>query len=251
MKNSSKAFTFEKTDNGYILKDYLLRNDGPVNHVEIPSKYKGHPIKEIGGGAFILLGHLTEITIPDEVERIGIGAFSFCGLKSVTLPKSLKEIGTEAFGECSELEQIIFQGDNVKFGYGSFEHCPKLAAENIMQSLTRSCDITKPFVPEESYSEEPGVDFDWKSALREDVFELAIKYDSFALFNKARVLEEIVKRNLGSYLPLTENAEWSITDEDIERLLNISSDKGFVEITAWLLDYKNRKIGFSKNKSEF
>lgn len=247
MKDLDRIFEFEKTDNGYKLSYYLLADDESVNRVDIPSEYKGKPVTEIADNTFMFLGHITEVNIPEGIEKIGFGAFSFCRIKTITFPKTLREIGSNAFAECDKLERVNFQSDNVEFGYGVFDRCPELAAENIMQSLARSCDITKPFVNEEDYMEnEPGVDFDWDNAMREDVLSLAIKNDSFALFDKEDVLREMVEYDMSQALSLAEAAGWSITKELSEELLEISADNGYAETTAWLLDHKNRKIGFGK-----
>ncbi|MDE7280511.1 MAG: leucine-rich repeat domain-containing protein, partial [Ruminiclostridium sp.] len=155
-------------------------------------------------------------------------------------PKSLREIGSNAFAECDCLEKVEFLGDDVIFELGVFDRCSELRAENILQSLACSLDITKPFVKEEDY--EPGVDFDWGQALREDVFELALKYDSFAFFDKEDILRKIAEYDLCELLPLAENAGWSISEKLVSELLNISAENECVETTAWLLDYKNRKF---------
>lgn len=263
MKKTGDIFEYRKTDDGYAVTEYILRNDETVHYAQIPSEYKGVPVTEIGEAAFILVEYLTEIAIPEGIQKIGANAFSFCGLKSVKLPKSLKIIDTEAFSFCDDLEEVIFQSDDVKFGFSVFDDCPKLAAENIMQGLSRSCDTTKPFIPEKAYRDKSvkssdwksppsdnitvkDIEFDWSGALREDVFELAVKYDSFSWFNKGMVLEEIVKQNMGGDLPLAEAGGWNITIGDMDKLLSISLNKGFVEITAWLLDYKNRRLGFGE-----
>ncbi|MBD5081589.1 MAG: hypothetical protein HDT44_07500 [Ruminococcaceae bacterium] len=73
-----------------------------------------------------------------------------------------------------------------------------------------------------------------------------MKYDSFALFDKDEILLEMAGRGMTKYLPRTEDAGWTFTKESVEKALDISTQKGFVETTAWLLDYKNRKIGFGK-----
>ena len=251
MKNLDELFSFEESDNGYrikLFKLFNLRDDQSVIEVDIPAEYNGLPVREIGDAAFFMSKFLTRVSIPEGIEKIGNSAFYSCGLREVTLPESLKELDTEAFMRCSELERVIFRNKDTEFGFGVFEDCPKIAAENVMQSLARSCDITKPFAAEEVYwSHEVAVDLIWAdSALRDDVFELALKYDSFALFDKEKVFEEIAERNLCRFLPMTENAGWDISEECLGKLLDIAVDNGFVEITAWLLDYKNRKFGFGK-----
>lgn len=240
MEDINDKLYFVRTDKGYTLRLANL-----TDSADIPSTYRGIPVTEIGSNAFLLSDCLSVVNIPEGIEKIGVDAFAFCDLRSVILPYSLKIIEAGAFSSCSKLEQVVFLGDKVVFECDVFRKCPKLAAENVMQGLALSCDITKPFIDNETCSGKKKMSsFDWDSALRDDVFELALKNDSFALFDKGKVLKEITERNLSQLLPLTENAGWNIAEECIGELLNISLKNGFVEITAWLLDYKNRKFGF-------
>lgn len=195
-------------------------------------------IKTISRGAFSSCHDLENIDFPDSLKEIESHAFWGCGFKTLTFPSGLERIDYKAFAYCEKLEKVDFQKGSPFIEFFVFERCPKLSAENILQGLACSTDITKPF-PNVNY-------FNWDSALREDIFTLAMKYDSFALFDKEKVLQKIVEWNLSELLPLTENAGWNITEECMEELLEISLDNDFVETTAWLLDYKNRKMGFGK-----
>ena len=349
-----EMFQFEECDNGYVLKNFLLKDDASVTELEIPSKYKGKPVISIGFEAFMNANHLCSVKIqggiegigakafyscenlktvilpdsltaildnafdsctklddisfpnglkvigceafskcniksavlPSGLEELGLSAFFSCGLRSVILPKNIKTISSafsgcrdleriefpdslkeiehhafwgcgfrtltfpsglerikfKAFAYCEKLEKVDFQKGSPVMEFLVFEHCHKLSAENILQGLACSTDITKPFLPSVDH-------FDWDSALREDVFALAMKYDSFALFDKKKVLVEITERGRVQLLPLVENAGGDIADimkKHFEEFLDISMKKGFAEITAWLLDYKNRKMGFGE-----
>ena len=57
-------------------------------------------------------GKKTDIEIPEGVTEIGYGAFSWCKIESVILPKSLKKICTEAFSFCESLMEISFPQDS-------------------------------------------------------------------------------------------------------------------------------------------
>lgn len=213
--------------------DFAFQDCVSLNSVILPEK-----LKAVSVHLFKNCQKLESITFPDGLKEIGSYAFDLSGLRWVRLPAGLERIGDLAFFFCLDLEKVEFQSGGTLLGTRVFEDCPKLSAENVIQGLAGSSDVTKAFTDSE--------EFDWNSAFRKDVFALALKYDSFVLFDKGRVLREIVKRNLIQFLPLTENAGWSITEECMGELLDISAQKGFVEITAWLLDYKNRKIGFGK-----
>ena len=194
-------------------------------------------IRNIGKFAFSE-SDLTSINFSPQLESIGEGAFFDCYLSSVTFPPTLKKIGRKAFSSCRFLEKVDFGDSTPLLERGVFNNCPKLGAENIVQGLACSADISQPF--------QPCDDFDLDRALREDVFVLAMKYDSFALFDKDEILLEIAGRGMTKYLPWTEDAGWTFTKESVEKALDISTQKGFVETTAWLLDYKKRKYGFDE-----
>lgn len=49
---------------------------------------------------------VTEVTIPDTVQKIGEGAFEGCGLETITLPARIKEIGVKAFYRCKNLKVV-------------------------------------------------------------------------------------------------------------------------------------------------
>ncbi len=57
-------------------------------------------------------GKKTDIEIPEGVTEIGYGAFTWCKIESVILPKSLKKICTEAFSFCESLMEISFPQDS-------------------------------------------------------------------------------------------------------------------------------------------
>ena len=199
-------------------------------------------LKIVKNRTFYFCENLENIVFPDGLKEIEGSAFYKCGFRTLTFPSGLKKIGFLAFAHCEKLEKIDFGESSPVMDPKTFECCPKLSAENILQRLACSVDITKPF--SKKYISDRQLF--WDEALREDVFALALKYDSFALFDKGKILKEIVKRDLNRLLPLAENAGWIITEKCMEKLLRISLNNSFIETTAWLLDYKNRKISFGK-----
>ena len=205
-----------------------------LRSIVIPPK-----IKVIRYNAFGNCENLENIEFPKGIEEIERYAFYGCGLRQLRFPSGLKKIGSGAFHHCLRLERIDFGKGSPWFAESAFEHCPKLSAENVIQGLARSVDITKPFPK--------GTRFEWDLVLREDVFALALKCNSFALYDKDVVWQEIVKRNFVGFLSMAEKAGWEISEKCMGELLDISTQKGFTETTAWLLDYKNRKIGFGKS----
>ena len=53
--------------------------------------------------------HLKKVVIGNNVEKIGIYAFEFTKIKSITIPKSVKEIDTDAFRDCDSLEAVYIE----------------------------------------------------------------------------------------------------------------------------------------------
>ncbi len=85
---------------------------------------------------------LTEVTLPDNVTRIGNSAFYHClNLQAVNLPKSLEVIENNAFQGCSSLLSVDFPTTITDIGSSSFEGCSNLKEitfpkELISQSAT-------------------------------------------------------------------------------------------------------------------
>lgn len=216
------TFTFKpiKNNTAYTTRYFIKFADPSVKSVIIPSEYKGVPIKEVGASTFFGSGYLTSVVISEGIEEIGVDAFGFCpSLEEVRLPKSL---------------QRVYEG--------AFRECPLLPAETVMTGLCRSPDITRPF--REPYF--PMNKFDWDTALREDVFLLAMKYHSFSEFDREQMLAEITRRDIQRYMRLMEQAGMFSDVEHLNGYIDESVKNYTPEITAWLLDYKNRVLGFNK-----
>ena len=97
--------------------------------IEIPATHKGDepgaaslPVKEIGTGAF-MDSSLSEIILPDSIQKIGVSAFRNCpNLSSITIPASVTHIGDSAF-RYSNLTSVTFQSGSklVSIGKYAFE----------------------------------------------------------------------------------------------------------------------------------
>jgi hypothetical protein len=71
--------------------------------------------------AFIDCGSLTSITFPSSVTSVAAQSFEFCGLTSLTIPKTLINIGNSAFDGCYDLKSLIIEDSESELShYGAF-----------------------------------------------------------------------------------------------------------------------------------
>lgn len=122
-------------------------------------------VNEIADNAFAGCKNLTEVSISDDIVRIGKGAFSDCtslakvtvgnavdeikdrtfynctALKMIGLPESVRRIGDEAFSGCSSLEYVFLSKGLNSIGYQAFSGCTALSEVEI-EDLTRWCGVT-------------------------------------------------------------------------------------------------------------
>lgn len=83
-------------------------------------------IESIGDYAFSKSG-LTDIVIPQNVENIGISAFSYCtSLKSVKTCGDLWAVGFNCFSDCTTLVDVTFGGYVRSVGDNLFARCTSL-----------------------------------------------------------------------------------------------------------------------------
>lgn len=268
-------FEFEKTDNGCRLVRYLRKDDPGITELEIPSKFRSLTVRSISANAFedaVFLrsvvvpetvaamgrsvfkgcralsgislperlrlieyrtfmdcGSLTRVVVPEGVGIIRTGAFWGCAaLEEVVLPESGCILYSGSFRDCPSLRSVVFpEKDKVTLLSPVFEDCPLLPAETRMYALIGLNDLDKPFV----YN----VNFDWETALREDVFTLAVRHKSFVNVGNETLFKRLIDDGLIGLLPI---AEEILDDRLAETLIGYSSERGRTEITAWLLNFK-------------
>lgn len=231
-------------------------------------------VLRVGDNAFEYCSALENITLSPRIKIIPIGMFDSCrSLKRVELPESVGVIRSQAFFHCSELEEVVMPKNgcliryrafddcpelrrvilqegaeylfsrNRLFAFYAFLDCPKLPAEMLLYSLIGTNDLTRPFKFDEY--------LDWDTALRRDVFELALQHDSFREIDKRDLFRSIIDRNLIELLPL---ASGMLDEALTETLADYSAERGKTEITAWLLNHRSggkEKTAAEKIDEEF
>ena len=108
--------------------------------ITIPSSIKVNDVEysvtSIRPGAFSNCG-LTSITIPNSVTSIGDEAFCQCyDLTSITIPNSVTSIGPSTFYYCSGLISITIPNSVTSIGTYAFSGCSGLSSITIPNSVT-------------------------------------------------------------------------------------------------------------------
>ena len=94
-------------------------------------------LTNIGGCAFEGCEHLTSITLPPNLERIGPGAFRHChNLSSVDIPNSVTFISSYAFEDCVQLTSITLPPNLESIEDRAFNLCYNLSSVNIPDGVT-------------------------------------------------------------------------------------------------------------------
>ena len=106
-------------------------------------------------GNLLLMGDDGTLVLPDNVKKIGYGAFSgVSGLKKIIIPESVTEIGAYAFANNTTLESVEIQGNLKSIGEYAFDGDTSLKTINLPNSINyigrrafRYTGITEAIVP--------------------------------------------------------------------------------------------------------
>ena len=113
-----------------VLKKYT--EEKGVTEIVIPDS-----VQRIGERAFSGCDNITNVTIPDSVTSIGDSAFAFCSdLKNITIPNSVTSIGYSAFERCYNLTSITIPNSVTSIGKSTFNYCINLTSVTIPDSVT-------------------------------------------------------------------------------------------------------------------
>lgn len=223
-----------------------------LEEIDIPGS-----VEEIGEGAFAYCLLLKNIILPEGVRRIGKYAFNTCAyLGGVVLPKSLELLESDAFYDCARLRRVTFLNPDTRIGGSMFGNCLALCAENVLMGLLGSVDLTAP-LPARLYRDIPGelpafgqTEYT-ETILRRDIFELAVKNGCFREAKRgelSRLLALAIECSRGELIRTAAEGGLLSDAATVGALVDCAADHGQTELTAWLLDFKNRVFGSDGRK---
>ena len=121
------------SDGGFYVGRHLVEiKDKSVKTFKIKSS-----TISISSDVFRNSSYLTEIEIPNRVQKIKSNTFSDCvNLSKVKINNGVKVIGDEAFKNCKSLNEIIIPDSVYKIGDSAFEGCENLAKATLSNNLS-------------------------------------------------------------------------------------------------------------------
>ncbi len=98
-------------------------------------------VLEINPSTFLNCTSLAGITLPNNLERILADAFKGSGLKDITVPDNVWKIGSNAFEDCKNLKNITIGKGVTEINKDAFEQCTGIENVNI-SDIAAWCKIT-------------------------------------------------------------------------------------------------------------
>ena len=119
-----------RTPNGHYEYETIYVNCNSLTNVVIPDS-----VEKIGAYAFV--GHdFTTIKLPNQIKEIGQGAFYYCrSLKSIELPDSLEILDRNVFENCESLQSVKLSNSLKKIEARTFKYCKSLQNIELPDSI--------------------------------------------------------------------------------------------------------------------
>lgn len=221
----------------YRMASYVFWNCTSLKETALPENLGNIPV-----GCFLGCSALERVEIPKGVHTIETWAFSGCSsLKGIVLPESVSHVKSGAFEQCTALESVIFGNPMATImGSSSFEGCERLPMETLLMSALGTAG------PNADLRDriDGGYQIDYESLLGSGLFRFAMSLGKFERCDTAELVLKIIECDVLPSLELAAEYGW-ITAGTIDGFIDCASEMKRTEITAWLLDYKNRHFGFN------
>ncbi|MBE6827576.1 MAG: hypothetical protein E7514_03045 [Ruminococcaceae bacterium] len=109
---------------------------GNETELTVPAEIDGIPVSTVGPFTFYNRSDITQITVPEGISILEIGAFYNCSaLEKIVLPDSLSKIGDNAFYNCAKLDFIKLPDGLDEIGETAFDGCSSLDGIVLPDSL--------------------------------------------------------------------------------------------------------------------
>jgi len=116
-------FSYAGNESGVTISKYT----GNETNVVVPDVIEGANVTIIGDWAFASNHNLVNISIPQTVTNLGMGAFQECKkLESIVIPDGISLIPSWIFYDCLSLTNVTIPGGVNKIGESAFNQCVKL-----------------------------------------------------------------------------------------------------------------------------
>ena len=103
--------------------------------ITVPETIGRYRVSEVGSYAFANRTKVTAITLPDDIESIGMGAFYECeSLQKIKIPDSVTSVGSYAFFGCENLTSIVLPENATEIGARVFEGCTSITEASVPAS---------------------------------------------------------------------------------------------------------------------
>ena len=203
----------------------------------------------------------TDIVIPEGVTSIGNHAFSWCrNLRSATIPESVTSIGDYAFNGCG-LQSITIPDSITFIGYGAFSNIKIMFRSKGFQvsfsikewGLNGDERFLARFYNVPIYSNFEKIRltcYKYPMALLRFFGYDEDRYRKYIKRNIIKIAKCLIDENNYELMDLI-LAESFVTKRSIDKFINHSVEKKQTEITALLLDYKSKHIGFTDINKRF
>ncbi len=132
---SSGAFTFAMTSDFYLGRDLDSENSSPFNYLSINQLTIGDNVTKIGNSEFVR-SYLTNVAMGKSIKTIGKSAFDGCdNLTTVIFNPELQSIGARAFLGCHSLSVVEFGDALQNIGESAFAGCDSLTLVSFGKGL--------------------------------------------------------------------------------------------------------------------
>ena len=126
---------------GYLTSvgDYAFAECAGLQKVEFLTNAGVASDVTIGNYAFYNCTRLSDVSLSENITKIGESAFAYCeSVLSLTIPGSVETIGINAFQSCVKLEKVVFNGSEIEIsvGEGAFLDCTLLTSVELSATVT-------------------------------------------------------------------------------------------------------------------